>query len=102
LTSQLTSFPLGIYFLRHIQKPVIETARSGVHLVTLSAVRPALAGDVVVVAVVLALVTRQGASLQHPARVLLALTLLGPGGAVTMQKFMKDVREPAKMGATFC
>lgn len=53
-----------------------------IYLGALSSIGPSLAVHVEVVAVVLALVAGQWAALKHPAGVLLALTLLGPGGAV--------------------
>ena len=55
------------------------------YLGALSRVGPGLAVNVEVVAVVLALVAGEGTTLQHPAGVLLTLTLFGPGGTMTRQ-----------------
>ena len=56
------------------------------YLGTFSSISPGLAKLVEVSTVVLALVAGQGAALQHPAWVLLTLTLLGPSGAVPVSK----------------
>ena len=52
-----------------------------IYLGALSSIGPGLAVHVEVVAVVLALVAGERAPLEHPARILLALALLGPSGA---------------------
>ena len=57
-----------------------------IYLGALSSIGPGLAVHVEVVAVILALVAGERAPLEHPARILLALALLGPSGAVARIK----------------